>query len=268
MGCGDPISNQLFYEDALFVAALPGADRLAPPQVLLTSAVGDSELQQLAVEQSELLGDILNPLAASTDTLRTTPPDVRSDVFREWEAVPVVLDSGARWWVRGDVGRPDDEDGAASWRLDWAADSDGPWTPLAAGQHTSPTTGTFVYYVDDDGTTREIGARYGEEPTGESNLEVGVGFGPGNAELYWKVVGDSTLVWTGLLDVGLAAPRPSAAMVVQGLQGGRGEAFTIGEDPIVFANCWNVSGSVVFALAPDGSVDGSESACVVEALFE
>lgn len=260
-GCGDPLSNSLFYEDAAFASALPSARRLAAPRVLLDSASADAALHVRAIEQAELIAAVFDALALSGETVRTTSPDERSDAYRGWDALPVVREDGVQWWVRADVRQA--QGSPASWSIDYSETPDGPWGSFAVGQHESATTGVIAFTLPDGDVLREFTARYGTEATGERNVELSLGLGPVAGDLYWKVVGDGILTWVGLFDVGGRTGLPGIATVKQTLDGGRGDGFTVDDDPVSFSSCWDASGREVFHDEP-GLSFGDEAACVLE----
>lgn len=265
-GCGDPISNALFYEDADFLAALPSRDQLRAPQVLVTSNVGNSALHASGVEQAENIQLFLDPLALTGDILRTTSPSVRTDDFRAWDPTPIVREDGAQWWARAEINRP--ADGPFTWNIDLAPERDGPWLPSATGQQNAPNTGVFQYMWRDDSVEREFRVRFSTDVEGVSLLEISLGRRPFAGDLYWGTYGDGSIAWTGLFDLGGEEDVPGSAQVAQTLTGGRAEVFARQDDSIVGAECWDVTGSVVWTFDSVEGESGREDSCSLGPLFD
>jgi hypothetical protein len=266
VGCGDPISNALFYEDADFLAALPERDRLAAPQILLTSTVGNSAIHATGVEQAQGIVPLLDPLAITGEAFRTTSPSVRTDDFRSWDATPIVREDGAQWWARAEINRP--AEGPFTWNIDYAPERDGPWTPTAVGQQEAPNTGVFQYTFFDEDVERVFQGRYGEDADGISSLELSLGLGPFVGDLYWGISGDGSITWTGLLDIGGEEDVASAAQVAQTLTGGRAEAFSLADNTLFLAECWDVTGRVVWSFDSVLGETGREASCALGPLFD
>jgi hypothetical protein len=265
-GCGDPISNALFYEDADFLAALPGRDRLAAPEILLISTVGNSTIHALGVEQAQGIATLLDPLALTGDQLRTTSPSVRTDDFRSWAATPIVREDGAQWWARAEINRP--SEGPFTWNIDYAQEREGPWLETALGQQEAPNTGVFQYLVDNDGTERTFQSRYGVDVDGISSLELSLGLGPFAGDLYWAISGDGSITWTGRFDIGDRDDVLGAAQVAQTLIGGRAEGFALNDQTLFFAECWDVTGRVVWSFDSVLGETGRAESCALGDLFD
>lgn len=264
-GCGDPLSNALFYEDADFLEALPGREHIYAPQILVTSAVGNSDAHARGIEQAEGIVDLLDPMALTGDVLRTTAPTVRTDDFRAWDATPIVREDGAQWWARAEINRP--ADGPFTWNVDYAPERDGPWSPIAIGQQEAPGTGVFQYITYTEEGENTWTGRYGEDANGVSSLELSLGVGRFSGSLYWAVSGDGSITWTGLMPMGGEQGVAGVAKVAQTLTGGRADGFSLSDEEVFFSECWDVTGSVVWSFDSVEGETGREESCVLGPLF-
>jgi len=276
--CTNPISNQLFYDDALMVAALPSEQRLGPPREVRLARVGDSELLAVAVAEAAVLDDVTEALARSGDVVRAAEPSERTEVGRRWDAVQAAGDlGGARvsWWVRAEVLWPDDRS-ALSWTIEMAEDDGGPWVEVGFGAHESDGDGELVW---DLGASLEVmgldpsdapGTLTGRYETDSDDVRT--------AELAytddtqtagpWVLVGDVALGWQGQVTLSDADGEPITAYgAVQAIatpEGGWGvaELYPTAE-PLDVLTCWNDRGDRVFAEGDLGE-EGSPSSCPID----
>jgi len=148
VGCGDPISNSVFYEEAAYLDALPTSARFAAPAVLL-DAEGSDPLLVAAGAAAQELSDLYVPMTLCGEALTATEPDVRGDTFRTWDLVPVVIvtmDGTYDWWVRGTVTATGD--GAWTWTMEGARNRVGPWGELSSGRHEASGAGYVSWRLD------------------------------------------------------------------------------------------------------------------------
>jgi len=281
-GCANPISNQLFYDDALMVAALPSEERVGPPSEVRLARVGDSELLALAVAEAAVLDDLTEVVARSGDLLRSAQPSERTDVGRTWEAAQVAGDlAGERvsWWIRGEVLRPD-EQADITWSMEIAPAADGPWVEVGVGAHEPDGDGGFTWEIgpsleamgrDPAEAPGQVTATYTLEDDGETrNLELAyddgeVAFGP------WVMVGDIALGWQGQLALtdadGQLVEAFGAASVITTPDGGwgMGELYPAGET-WSFTTCWDSNGDRQYE---EGDLDpvADPGACTVDDPF-
>ena len=144
VGCGEPLSNRLLEEDALFRGSLPGAEDVAttaPEDEGSPSGARDlgdrAELVRSTKAVSRLYNGIVWSLLGVVDTIIATPPSRREEDRRIWgpyagrkagSSLRLVVD-------RTEVGRfVYAIEGAGVPR--WAVEESTPWTAM--------TTGTFL----------------------------------------------------------------------------------------------------------------------------
>jgi hypothetical protein len=286
VGCGDPISNDVLLEEAEFLAALPGAERLAPPREIFLAPNGDAELLRAAKGASAAWDRLVGALAASGDGLRGAAESAeRSEVARRWFAVnvahhfaegdPLGVPAGsADWFVTGEILRTGET--TFEWTLAVAATADAVPVEVAVGVH-EPTVGSFLW--DAEATAAALGL---EPPAEVGALEVDyteIGDQPvertvEGAQLWtsaigptWAIAGDATLGFDAPVSVttdGLAWPAHTA--VVHGAEGGRAEG-QVQQDGIdhAFSSCWDADGQTSWLGGDDAiSAQGSESSCTFD----
>jgi hypothetical protein len=144
-GCGNPISNALFLEDAEFAAAVPSFEQLRiefPVQdsggtgwsIPLPGHSTDLRAQSAAV--AEHLEQTVAELAVLGSFIRTDEPSLREEDLRSWG--PASLENGSRALLLVDVIR------SGLGQYDWAfmlgESSAGPWQPFFEGTHYSGAT--------------------------------------------------------------------------------------------------------------------------------
>ncbi len=274
VGCGPPISNQLFYEDALMVAALPSEERVGPPSDVRLARVGDSQLLREAVEEAVSVSEITEVMARSGDALRSTDPDTRTDVARGWDAVQVAgdIDNERRsWWVTAEVLQPaEGED--LTWSMSLATDPGGPWVEVGVGGHELDGDGAILWSL---GPTLEV---VGLDPTlapGDLEITYGLDGEVRFAEILyvdgadtlgpWGVAGTQVLAWQGTFQLipGAEGEDPQSAYGVAQVFAspdggwGQGELYPAGE-ALTFETCWGPEGDRLYEggeVDPVGSID-------------
>ena len=104
LACAEPLSNDIFYEDAAFLEALPHSEdfALAYPG---EPVVGPETATYLGVTLEALDGFRLwmGLLGTATDTVRAVPPSTRDEDFRIWG--PGVWDSFPGSFLRLEMSR-------------------------------------------------------------------------------------------------------------------------------------------------------------------
>jgi hypothetical protein len=165
VGCLDPISNRLFFEDAEFLDALPSAeddrvqvqthsadpqggpdDGVTQPGEELEAPEGAPLLLVLTVDSVNDVNAMVDGFLSIVDLVRSTPPSSRTDDTRSWGPFPMddVPDH--------DVEMVSERDGVGefTWRFETAAHGTSSWTPFFSGVHLAGATvsggaGTFVF---------------------------------------------------------------------------------------------------------------------------
>ena len=284
--CTNPISNQLFYDDALMVAALPSEARVGPPSQLRLARVGDADLLAAAVAEAAVVDDVTEVIARSGDLLRATEPDERTDVARVWRAQRAAGDIGSQrvsWWVRGEVLRPSD-DADLTWEIEMAPDQSGPWLPVGLGAHDGDGDAVGegalqwdlglsleAMGLDPSDAPGLIDIRYEIDAEGERTTEMSYDDGGVNVAGPWTMVGDIALGWEGVVTLpdgsGGTVEAYGAVAVLTTVDGGWGEGELYpGAEPLVFETCWDGNGDRVYE---DGDLDptGRVSDCALEDPF-
>ncbi|MEZ4241992.1 MAG: hypothetical protein R3F59_38740 [Myxococcota bacterium] len=291
-GCGAPISNGVFLEEAKFLGALPTQERFGAPTQVLYAPAGDAPVLAAAKVRATDWDDWFGVLAAAGDGLREAPPDVATAVKRRWDGVEAAhrllggsmgQDPGVvSFWVQAEVVRPGEGD--VSWTMSLADDEDGPWTGVASGTHREREDGTGsgdlsfdlnaiaavlgghpddplgVFYVQyDDADPEFAGAR---------SVEAAQTLVPG-AVLTHGVVGETIFVFTGALTVtDDGATRLGYAAVLHDERGGWGEGVVqsdVEEETLAWTSCWTSFGGLVWQGGDPGiATAGTDaSACPV-----
>lgn len=247
-GCGAPISNAVFLEDAAFLEALPSGERFGPPEALREATVTDARWLAAAAGAAAAYDDATRWLAGAGTALRRATPAERSDVHRGWEATPVVVASGTEGaivWVRGRVLRPDGQ--GATWTLELADEPDGPWRVVGAGWHEGGVGSAS--WGDDD-----VSLRVDYDEAAPSQLAEREG-------ARWEVDGERF----GFVPTGEGLPAGEGWLwAVHGASGGRAE----GEDAegARLAGCWGAQGESLWEAAyGELPASGDEAACPVAA---
>lgn len=261
-GCGAPISNRVFQEEALFVGALPGAARLAPPREVWLAPAGDAEVLAAAKQAASDWDRLALLIAASGDALREATPAERTEAVRGWEPVnvarrveggPFAFPAGTLdWWVRGEVERLGDDE--VAWRIELAADRRGPFTEVASGDHDT-SRGAFDW--DLEATAAALGL---EPPASPGTLAVDYDDGAEAEEDrtfggVWSIDLVAVRAWSGTGEqaLGFSAPlaltddglsHPAAVTALHGEEGGRaqGELQLDGATALSFSSCWDGEG--------------------------
>lgn len=277
-GCGDPISNQLLYEDELFLAALPSIDRLAPPADVRIARVGTSALLASAVAQAATLETLAYVVGVTGEALRGQPPDERSDAVRAWDPVSTAIrldeDSpSVVFWVRGEVAEPAGR-GDLDWTIEVAPAREGPWVVAGRGAHEG-LSGSFTWEIADhaallapgEETPDHFAIAYTDPEPGrprslmvdDEDLEFGG---------TWDVAGEQLLTWIGpvALTPG-SAGAPGAAQILHDPElGGRGTGVVVTVDgELPFDACWDANGNDVWVSGGGAPTAGDASRCEIPA---
>jgi hypothetical protein len=132
--CGNPITNAIFYEDQAFVTALPDEDFFEAPDLLLASehTEGDAVAILSGIQAAHELNGYLAPLLASSENVRTIPPNERQEKARMWEGISVIIndDGPTTWLVDAEVNQDGD---TMYWTLTGRADEDANPIDFATG---------------------------------------------------------------------------------------------------------------------------------------
>ncbi len=172
VGCGNPISNALFIEDAEFLAAIPSFDshgvefpwvesEIVALDVPLPLPGHAADLRAQSAGVAANLEATLSDLMMLGDFIRSDEPAVREDDLRSWG--PSSLENGTRSLLLVDIVR------SGLGQYDWAfmvsESSAGPWDDFYRGTHYSGAT-----VAEGDGSFEadigELAAALGEEREG------------------------------------------------------------------------------------------------------
>jgi hypothetical protein len=169
LACAEPLSNDIFYEDAAFLEALPHSEDFdlrypGEPEVGLESAL----YFQVTLEALDGFRFWMGLLGTATDTVRAVPPATRSEDFRIWG--PGVWDSYPGNFLRLEMSRTSTHDlyvygfqTSPSSDGTWTGFLDGSWSPLGE----SPR-GRLDWSQDDLAEAIDVGG------SGELSLEYDV----------------------------------------------------------------------------------------------
>jgi hypothetical protein len=279
LGCGAPISNAVFYEDAAFLAVLPSAHELHAPVAFATAPDGSCDLLLGGVDAAAALDAAVGPAAASGDALRAEPADERSDVHRRWDPVTVaatVPDGVAVWWITAEIVRP--QGGATSFTMDAATDADGDYAPIGSGSMSSDGAVTLAWDLAVAGelvgtdATGTLEASWTDITDAERQVDVQVVDGDGlPTGPAWSLVGTDGFAWSGFFTVtDDGAQLPGWTLAVQTEAGGRtrGQVWRDAE-PLAFEACWDGDGKQIWLDGDAGiAADGDEAGCAVPAFPE
>jgi hypothetical protein len=137
LGCGGDLSNQVFLDDAAFLAALPSREQL---EIFYTEDFDEAlvvedptDLFALTVSAVEGSDGYLASATALTDSLRTLAPAVREADYREWG--PHLWDAYPDYYILAEMSRS--TSGAAytyKFFVSSAASGDS-WYPLLSGHY-------------------------------------------------------------------------------------------------------------------------------------
>ena len=165
VGCLDPISNRLFFEDAAFLDALPSAeeDRVryeataaqddvegdtttTEPGDVLEAPEGAPGLLVLTVESVNGVNAMVDSLLGMVDLVRSQPPTSREEDSRVWGPFPA--DDAPKWDVRMVSVR----EGVSqfTWAFEVAPHGTEKWRAIFSGIHYAGTTvregdGSFAF---------------------------------------------------------------------------------------------------------------------------
>lgn len=288
-GCGAPISNQVFLEEALFLGALPTEARFGAPASVLLAPNGDAAVLKSAKQAASDWDDLWGLLIAAGDQLQRATPDESTDVVRRWSGVDVAtrllgdstgLPAGVLTFaVSAEIVRPDDGD--VSWELGFAPTIDGPFTTAVSGTHTNdelvgphgvldwdvtatvtalgaqpsaPLGIVSAEYIDHDDTIDYL-----------RNVTASRTLLPGLVESY-ALVGDETFGFAGQFLVSSdGADWTGGASVYHGSFGGWGHGVALVDGaPLAFDACWDANGLAVWQGGDAGiAAFGDASRCPI-----
>jgi hypothetical protein len=149
VGCLDPISNRLFFEDAEFLDALPSADDdrvqvythsaggpggdddVTEPGEELVAPEGAPGLLVLTVDSVNGVNAMIDGLLGFVDAVRAIPPSSRTEDARTWGPFPMDDVPGF------DVRMVSTRDGLSqfTWSFDTAPHGTSSWTTFFSGVH-------------------------------------------------------------------------------------------------------------------------------------
>ena len=292
LGCSGSLSNQIFYEDAEFLAALPTFDDLAVAYPGAEDRTGDEALYYgVTADSLEGFSQYSLLITSVADTARLVAPAFRAEDVRVWG--PGAWDVYPGSYLRLEVSRTSARD-LYVYQFQASQFPDGPWTEFVSGDvwltdgvesgsiawdQTALDEaidlggeGTYdVEYTLDDG--KQISQRADrlavsdgvERETTEAWIDVGPE-GDGTYELHFRY--DTNPNETRPLDEQVEL---MAQWDVQGA--GRADALVEGGDTpypgLVFTQCWDDVGALTFQGDSEGVLpgEGVEGDCVFE-MFE
>jgi len=148
VGCLDPISNRLFFEDAEFLDALPSAEddrvqvhthSVGPQDDDTTTELGDQLvppegapfLLVLTFDSVNGVNAMVDGFLTIVDSVREIPPSSRTEDERTWGPFPMDHASGF------DVRMVSKRDGLGefTWSFDTAPEGTSDWTTFFSGTH-------------------------------------------------------------------------------------------------------------------------------------
>ncbi|MCP4918004.1 MAG: hypothetical protein GY913_13915 [Proteobacteria bacterium] len=291
LGCSGSLSNQIFYEDAAFLGAMPTYEELALAYPGAEDRTGDEALYYgIAADSLDGFAQYTQLFTSVADTARLVAPTLRADDARVWG--PGAWDVYPGTYLRLEVSRTTTHD-LYVYEFQASEFPDGPWTGFVAG-----TT-----WYDEDGV--ESGTLSWDQSELDEAIEVG---GSGTYDVDY-VLGETTsvsmradrLVFDGgesqsseaWLDVAEDASgtyefhfafdtnpgegRPRDELVEALTQWdavgfGRVDALIDGGDTpypgLVFTQCWSDNGALTFQGDSEGvlETEGDETSCTFQAL--
>jgi hypothetical protein len=285
VGCLDPISNRLFFEDQEFLDALPSAedDRVryeatapvaeAEPGTVLEAPPGAPSLLVLTVESVNGVNAMLDGLLRIVDAVRQMPPTSRTEDGRTWGPFPMDDASGV------DVQMVSTRRGLGefTWAFEVAPHATSDWETFFSGVHLAGATvregsGTFAFdgiAVDElhgsDETPFYLEARYDHHEGSE------VAFGVWTKDSIGEEDPFATYAYTidldnagtfafetsdkSFTDGGEASGKPEHYRVTTHWvpdEGGRGDASISGGDltkwdvTVEYTECWLPDGALLY----------------------
>lgn len=280
-GCGSPISNQVFLDEASFVGALPSEARLHAPGNVLLAPDGDAEVLRVAKGEAARWDAWWRVAAATGEELRATPATERTEVVRRWDPLnvaargvlgePDVLD----WWAVAEVVVP--AGAAPTWTISIAATEDGPFVEVGSGE-----TDSGVGAIDWDlaGTAEALGITLDplgtlaasftdSDPNYGGARSAGADYALDGFEAPFGLVGEEVFVFTAPLAITTDGEAWLAfATVVHTGDGGRAQGVVL-EAGVErsFTSCWDGDGQLLYQ-AGEGSVipaGTTDAACAIGA---
>ncbi|GEM_PF-1932514 len=140
-GCGSTISNQVFYDDADFLNALPGTEQfdLAYPSEIDTSDCETDGTEKatfacVTVQALETGNAFVGTITALTDVIRYAAPSERGEDYRVWGPGDWIPEYPG-YFLRVEMSRSPTRS-AYSWSFQLASNTVGPWdTEIIHGTH-------------------------------------------------------------------------------------------------------------------------------------
>lgn len=296
IGCGSTISNQVFYDDADFLNALPGPAQfdLAYPTAIDTSdchAAGSekSTFACVTVEALETGNGFVGMITALTEIIRTASPAERGEDYRVWGPGDWISDYPGNF-LRVEMSRSPTRS-AYSYSFQLAPNTTGPWdTEVIYGTHyageLTVAEGVGDMVLDFDALTAVVGVDGGglvtvsydaRDLTGFSVVSEALDTGEGDPyDQAWSYQeaedGGGDLSFDARLNVDPNPALEELALRVRWteLGEGRGDALVYGGDlsgsPRSASECWGSSGLLTWHLDDLGwlSENGDSAECAYE----
>ncbi len=277
-GCGD-LSNQVFYEDADFLAALPTREALQ------LSYIDGFEGRPEDFPEALLFGHTLSAIQAAdqylalsteiTDALRALSPSERGADYRRWGPSEYSF-SGVTGYLQVEMTRAI-SGGSYTTLFHWADGPSGPWTRFYVGHHyvgdtVAEGSGDMSW---DYGALRGAGSLsidYDLRGSPAFSMQLDELVLPESAEVldarwYYTLAedGGGDLEYTAAIDIGgdSAEPVPEVLEIrsrwlADGT--GRGDALLTGGDALGdtegrFTQCWTVDGTLLAQAAEPSSFE-------------
>ena len=280
-GCGAPISNQVFLEEALFQGVLPSRDRLGAPRDVELAPRGNAGALAAAKQAAADWQGLVEIAIASGEQLRRAEPVERTDVARRWETVNVATnrvaggplgfpDDTARFWVEAEIVQPDG--GSFEWTLSVSAEEGGPYEAVGIGEDDGEGHGGMYWDLALTaatlGTTppRELGTlELTYEPADDDaavEREILATHTAGAVVEPYVVSGENVIGFLAELDV-TGSPIAGGATVFHGPDGGRAEGVVFGDPDLGFRACWDGAGELVWEAVDAAEPTGVEAYCPV-----
>ena len=284
-GCGAPISNVPFLEEAQFVGILPTSDRLGAPAEIAAATDGDPVLAEARAAAAAYQGLVDLPTLVG-DHLKTLGPSTREEHLRTWEPSRIRVpdapeelglpDGELVFFAQAEVERPARGGGDLLLTIELGPTRGGPWQRVAEGVWDGEGRGELSFDLAaaadalDLLVTDPLGlvtASFDDHGLLDSERAVELVYTLTSGEAASFVVGGSELLsFGGLLEVTDDAQAwPGYATVVHrgGVGGYASGAVFRGAEEIGFVRCWDALGVTVHARGDAGVVtSGDRAACV------
>lgn len=285
LACGAELSNEVFLEDADFLAALPSREVLVVgyPGSPGCEAVDDDDASLYALSLCAMEGtdDLLALVAATTEVVRNVAPTERDTDYRRWGPGAWDLVPGA--YLTAEMTRS--STGAYyTWTFSVAEDEAGPWEVLLDGHHyggaveVAAGRGAFSwdveqqYRFDDQPGVGLVTVSYDRTADLELLLEaeevaIGVGASPASADWWYTATdeGDGAFEYQSADSFGAGVVATVRTRFdVDGA--GRGDAVVNGGAEVNYVQCWGGDGALAWQWDAWGASEevGSEGACAFD----